>query len=428
MMRRVLALCGATATGVILAAAIPAVPEALRSLVGWKVSIADHQHGCAANKDCGEQNSPEHAATDRHSHEEKDEGHAKEGAITLDKEQIELAGIKVADASEGALSRSVTVPGNIFANADSQQFVVGKIAGVLVDVRKRLGDSVVKGDVLALIEGREIAETKTEYLAAARASELAATVLQRERGLWEKRVSAEQDLQQARANAQEARIRLELARQKLSAIGLHEKEIGILAQAATPQLRVLEIRSPINGRVIDRKTDLGSAVRPDSELFVIADLSTVWVEMAFSTADISLIREGQKVTVANTGNGAKSEGQIVFLNPMISRRTRMARAVALLENTDLRWRPGDFVSATIETDGQRANVLVPRTALQTVEGKQVIFVRTAEGFEKREVVLGRIGVDTAEVIAGLAPGEKIAVSNTFVLKAELGKNDAEHAH
>ena len=79
-------------------------------------------------------------------------------------------------------------------------------------------------------------------------------------------------------------------------------------------------------------------------------------------------------------------------------------------------------------DGKRANVLVPRTALQTVEGKQVIFVRTAEGFEKREVVLGRIGVDTAEVIAGLAPGEKIAVSNTFVLKAELGKNDAEHAH
>lgn len=146
------------------------------------------------------------------------------------------------------------------------------------------------------------------------------------------------------------------------------------------------------------------------------------------TADLPAIVEGQSVAISGGADGKPSEGRIVFISPMLNQETRSARVIAAMDNKDLTWRPGSYVTAQIVVDKQPVALRVPRAALQTINGEQVAFVRTPEGFEKREVVLGKGDDQAVEIVFGLDPGEIVAVSNSFVLKAELGKAEAEHQH
>ena len=99
-----------------------------------------------------------------------------------------------------------------------------------------------------------------------------------------------------------------------------------------------------------------------------------------------------------------------------------------LPNTELAWRPGTFVTAEVQIADDVVTARIPKQALQTVEGKRVVFLRTENGFEKRKVETGKSDDEAVEIISGLEPGGEIAVSNTFLLKAELEKNESEHDH
>ena len=360
------------------------------------------------------------------------EGHAEsenENRLTLSEEQIAAAGIKLTSAQGGSIARLVTAPATIAADIDRLTQVTAKIDGTIAALRVKLGEQVAAGQVLATIESREIAEAKSNFLAASRAEELARITFERESTLWKKRVTAEQDFLKARAEAEDAHIKLELARQKLATLGLGGAEIATLLKGRTElaTLRLREVRAPIAGRVIEQQATLGAAVGPDTKLFTVADLGTVWVEMAVPSSDLPYVKEGLTVTVSGAG-GERGEGQIVSISPVIDPETRAARAVARLANPDQSWRPGSFVTAAIATDAQPVDLVVPREALQTIGNEQVVFVRTPEGFEKREVVLGRSNEREVEIVFGLDPGEQIAVVNSFTLKAQLAKAEAEHSH
>jgi cobalt-zinc-cadmium efflux system membrane fusion protein len=359
------------------------------------------------------------------------EAHAEEGgegSLTLTAEQIEAAGIRLAEVGGGTIARRVTVPGTVAANADRLARVPARVAGIVAELRRRPGDQVAAGEVLAVVESREIAEAKADYLAALRTEALARTTAERERRLWERRVTAEQDHLKAQAEAEEARIRLDLAQAKLAALGLGPEEIAALRRQPLGALRRQEIHAPLAGRVIERRVALGAAVAPETETFVVADLSVVWVEMAIAADDLAQVHEGQDVVIAGQGTDRRGEGRVIFISPVLDAESRTARAVAEFPNPDGAWRPGAFVSAAIATDERAVDVVVPPDALQTMGGETVVFVRTAEGFERREVVLGRRDERGTEVVFGLDAGETIAVTNTFVLKAELGKSEAAHGH
>lgn len=225
-------------------------------------------------------------------------------------------------------------------------------------------------------------------------------------------------------------MRVDLARQKLSALGVPEKEIAGLSRQSTA-LQRYELRSLIAGRIVERLVDLGAPVGGEGqakELYVMADLSTVWIELAVSTEHLPQITEGQPVAIAAGTEGKGSAGKIVFISPILNPETRAARVIAAVDNKDLTWRPGSYVTAQVTIEEQPVRLRVPRTALQTIGGEQVVFVRTPEGFEKREVALGKSDDQFVELAFGVDPGEEVAVANTFVLKAELGKSEAEHAH
>jgi cobalt-zinc-cadmium efflux system membrane fusion protein len=113
---------------------------------------------------------------------------------------------------------------------------------------------------------------------------------------------------------------------------------------------------------------------------------------------------------------------------MLNQETRSARVIATMDNKGLVWRPGSFATAQVIVEEIPVDIRLPRAALQTLKGEQVVFVRTKQGFEKRDVVLGKQDDSAVEVVFGLDPGDEVAVANSFVVKAELGKAEAEHAH
>jgi cobalt-zinc-cadmium efflux system membrane fusion protein len=365
------------------------------------------------------------SATDEARHDRHDD----EGAIKLTNEQIAAAGIEVGQAQAGVLSRRRFVPGLVTPSGDRIARVAVRLLGTVVELRKRLGDPVEQDEVVAVIESREVADAKSEYLATRVTDEPQQTLFARATSLWQSKVVTENDYLRARASAQDARVKFDTARQKLFTLGLSEEQIAALPDQPAASLRRQELRSPIAGRIAERRVDLGALVGregQESELYVVVDLSELWVDLAVAPADLPAIREGQEITVAIGASGERAPARIIFVSPLLDRETRTARVVASLANPDQTFRPGSFVTAEIPLSKDNAEVVAPKSALQTIKGSRVAFVRNEHGFEARKVVTGREDDRAVEIVSGLSAGESIAVTNTFTLKAELGKAEAEH--
>jgi cobalt-zinc-cadmium efflux system membrane fusion protein len=295
-------------------------------------------------------------------------------------------------------------------------------------LHKKIGDLVQKNELLAVLESRELADAKSEYLATRLTNELQQDLFEREKALWEKKIESEQQFLRSRNAAAQAKMRSDIARQKLFALGLTAAAIAEVPSEPEASLRRQEVHSPMSGRVVERKVELGMAMGRDNletELFVISDLDRVWVEIAVSPADLPLIKEGQAVLITARGIHEKAEGKIVFISPTLDKESRSARVVAEIANGSGVWRPGSFVTAAIAFEEQPVTLAVPTTAIQNIGAGSVAFVRMPEGLQKRQVILGQSDDRIVEVVSGLRPGEVIAVSNTFLLKAELMKALAE---
>jgi len=222
----------------------------------------------------------------------------------------------------------------------------------------------------------------------------------------------------------EAKLRVDLARQKLASLDLSEAEIAALPSQPVASLRRKDIRAPISGRVIERLVSLGQPVGGEGqakELYVLSDLSVVEADLAVPVADLAAVREKQSVSLA-APEGRNVEGAIIFVNAMLTPETRTGHVIASFANGDFLLRPGSVLNATIALARSPVAVKIPRAALQMIGGEAIAFVRTQAGFIKRKVETGAGDDESVEIRSGLAPGEIIAVSNTFVLKAELGKN------
>jgi cobalt-zinc-cadmium efflux system membrane fusion protein len=179
--------------------------------------------------------------------------------------------------------------------------------------------------------------------------------------------------------------------------------------------------------VIAKHVAVGEVLKDDTEAFVVADLSTVWVDLNVPVADLLLVRKGQRVVV-EAGAAMQAEGTIGYVSPVVAEETRTAVTRVVLPNPDGRWRPGLFVTATIAVSDTPVSLLIPKTALQTVDGQPSVFVQTPEGFAPRPVTLGRANETQVEITAGLQAGERYAATETFVLKADLGKGAGAHDH
>jgi cobalt-zinc-cadmium efflux system membrane fusion protein len=394
-----------------------------------------HDHkGHGHQEDTRREATEEGATKEEHAHGEEDgHGHAhdhehgEEPLVRLSEAQQQQLGIALAVAQAGTLETSLTLPGTVGLNTERVVRIVPRIPGVVRAVRKRLGDAVRAGEVLAVIDSRELADAKASYLAAGERVTLAESTFLREKGLWEKKISPEQDYLEAKQALTEARIELQAAKHKLQALGLSAASLKQLASRPEGSLTRYEIVSPLAGTLIEKTVTAGELLKDDTEAFVVADLSTVWVTLQVPPTALSTVQRGQRVVVS-AGGMMEAEGNISYVAPVLLEETRTAATRVELPNPDGRWRPGLFVTATITSGDNTASVLIPKAAVQTIEGRPSVFVKTEEGFSPRPVTLGRANETHVEVVSGLSPGERYAATETFILKAELAKGEASHQH
>jgi len=192
-------------------------------------------------------------------------------------------------------------------------------------------------------------------------------------------------------------------------------------------LQVYSVTSPLAGVITERFTNSGEQAEA-GPLFTVADLSTVWVELSLFPRDRSRVRTGQVVRVRASESDLSSEGPIVFVSPLGSSASQSLTARVQLDNDDGRWTPGLYVQGEVAVGESTVPLAVPAAAVQTLEGGPSVFVEDADGLEPRAVQIGRTDGRNVEIVGGLKAGEKVVVEGSFVLKAELGKGEAEHDH
>ena len=334
---------------------------------------------------------------------------ADKDAVMLSAQQIADAGIEVGRPTIGGIAGAIELPALIQGDPQGVQVVSATIGGRLVALNRNLGQPVGRGETLAIIESREAASLNAEVEAARARSALAQSNLRREQRLFAERVSPEQDLVAARTAATEANIAVRLAQQQLSATG-----------GSGGALNRVAIRSPIAGQVIARAATLGQTVAADGELYRVANLSRVTIAASLSPADAGRVRPGTRVEV--TSAGRRQEGRVTFVSPVLDETTKLVQVLATLDNSGGTWRVGEPVTASILLPSTNdRSIAVPSTAVQSVENKTVVFVRTPTGFKAMPVTAGRRNGDQVVITAGLNGSERIATTNSFTLKAELGK-------
>lgn len=193
-------------------------------------------------------------------------------------------------------------------------------------------------------------------------------------------------------------------------------------------LTVYELRAPIAGTIIDRHAALGEFASEQKPAFVIADLSTVWVDFAVHRRDLGRVQFGNTVMIATDDSQPPVEAKLSYIAPVGSADTQTALARAVVKNPDLRLRPGLFVTGRVLLSAKPVDLAVKKIALQTHENRTVVFVRSGEKFEAREVETGERDAEHVEVLFGLNNGDVYASKNSFVIKAEMGKGAAGHEH
>jgi cobalt-zinc-cadmium efflux system membrane fusion protein len=262
-------------------------------------------------------------------HEAKPAGSAaKPTVVAMDDERIKLAQIEQRNVGPATIAKRLAVPGTIVPDANRVVHVSVKLAGTVAELRKNIGDDVVKDEVIAVLESREVADAKSEYLAARLSNELQQDLTARDKSLWEGRAVPEQQYIKSRNAAAQTAMRFGIARQKLLALGVRDDEISALPQAPDASLRSQNVRAPISGRIAERKVELGTAVGRDNletELFVIVDLSRVWVDLSVSSADLPMVKEGQSVAISTRGQIENSIARIVFVSPLLEGYSDRAR-------------------------------------------------------------------------------------------------------
>lgn len=190
-------------------------------------------------------------------------------------------------------------------------------------------------------------------------------------------------------------------------------------------LQTYGIKSPIAGNVLERHVNPGESVGSDAVLLKVADLSTVWAEFAVFTRDLGRVRGGLAVTVTGSDHAQTATGVIAYVASAGDSDSQSVAARAVLDNAGGRWIPGQFVAAEVAISEVRAAVAVRPSALQSINGKTVVFVQTPRGFAAREVTTGQRSHDAVEITRGLNTGERYAAANSYLVKADLLKGEAE---
>jgi membrane fusion protein, heavy metal efflux system len=352
-----------------------------------------------------------------------DSGHDSE----LSPEKLQRLGIEVAVADNSPVALELERPAEVKFDSDYVVHIVPRVAGVVSQVDVSQGQVVEKDQLLAVIQSRELAELKAEYLADVERLGLARENFEREKRLWEKKITSEKDYLAEKSALAEANIALTVSQQKLRALGFSHAHVDTLRDKKNAELTTYEIRTPIAGTVIERHLSLGEAVSTETDVFMVAETSSVWVDITVYPEDLPSVSAGQAVRI-DPGSGDVVEGRIAFVTANVHEETRTAVARVIIDSAGGRLKPGMFVKALIEVGEETAGVRLPKAAIQSFNNSPVVFVQEGENFEPRPVKIGRENSKYVQVLSGVSEGDSYVAEGAFTLKALIQKSQIGEGH
>jgi cobalt-zinc-cadmium efflux system membrane fusion protein len=333
--------------------------------------------------------------------------------MTMGPERLAASGVLVQPVSTSGLAAEIVAQASVEAEPGGQAVLTARAPGSVSRILKQLGDPVRAGETIALVQSREAGQIAAARSVAAAKADLARKVLARERSLYEQKVSPRQDLEQAQAELAAAEAEARSASSAVSAADVSRDG------------RYVMVVSPISGRITAMAASLGAFVQPETELFRIADPARIQIEAAVTATDANRIRPGDQAVI-ETNTGETRSAVVRSVTPGVSKETRSATVVLALAGGAGVVQPGQLVRARITSrQSTSSGIVVPEDAVQVVEGRDAVFVRTPKGFRVQPVTVGQRSAGRVQIVEGLKGGESIATRNAFLLKAELGKSAEE---
>jgi cobalt-zinc-cadmium efflux system membrane fusion protein len=370
----------------------------LGAVLGFAVARATDPHSPAEAHD-------EHG---EHGEGEAEEAHA-EGFVALKPADAPAAGVELAHVERGG-GADILLPGRIAPAANAQSTVGAPLDGTIVEMHVAAGSSVRRGSPIASIRSPDGAAARAELDSARAALDLAEAADRRDSSLFDQGAVSRQQWEATRAATLKAQADLRAAEAELAAMG-SPSSAGIVV-----------VRSPIAGAVMRISTAPGAVLDDGEEIAAIADASRTELVFDAPPASIGAIAVGAHIE-GRGASGEVIEGEVTGVGPGVAGAGATVRARVIGRSPP----PGTVISGRLA--GGSGDVLtVPSDAVQTVEGRPVVFIAEAEGFRARPVIPGRVSSGRTEIIGGLEGDEQIAGTGAFLLKAELGKGDAEHGH
>jgi len=350
-------------------------------------------------------------AEEEHSEEE---GHGPEGFVEMDAARAQAAGIITEAVSPGGLASEILAQGFVATTSEGEAVLTARADGAIVKITQHLGDNVRRGETIALLESREAATLVADRSAAAARVEAARSAFAREKQLFEARVTARQDFEAAQASLAEAEAELSRAQSAASASRL------------SGDGRTLAITSPITGRLTRADARLGAYVLAGTDLFHVADPNRLQVNASVLPADARRVQVGD-TAVIELPDGETRAATVHSITPALDAQSKTATLVLTPQGVG-QLTAGQGVRVRVRPSGQSGDgrMTLPEEAVQTVEGRNVVFMRGAKGFQATEVVIGERSGGRIEIVSGLPASAVVATKGAFLLKAELGKGEAEH--
>ena len=380
-------------------------------LVGLSMLLATA--GCDKKTDDKKEASPA-ASASAEGHDEHEELPRR---VKLKPEVIRDAGIKTAPVHRGTLAVTISLPGEIAADPDRAARIASPAAGKVEEVRFKEGAVVKKGDVLAVIRVPELGKVRGAQAAASAKAKAARQNAERLKALLEKRLTSEQAVIDAEAEARALSI-------EAQALGTELAALGAGAQEGSPFK--LSLRSPIDGVVIARDAVVGQPLTADDTLGSIADLREVWFLGRVFEKDLGRMKVGSGVEVQlNAYSNERFTGKVDYVGQKIDPVARTVTARITLANRNDLLRIGLFGMAHVATgepETHEPRLLVPRSAVCEVGQKPAVFVKLNESeFDLHEVVLGDAALGQVEIVSGLRDGEEVVSEGVFTLKSTVLK-------
>lgn len=350
-----------------------------------------------------------------------------EWRVRLSAEQTAAAGMEILKAGPARLGDEVELQGEVRVAPNGETVVLAPVAAVVVSAPVALGQAVRQGEVLAVLESRELADLKRAYLEARERAALAESTFQREAQLWKEKITPEQDYLAAKSAKAEAAINLASSRAGLMAFGVSDADLRGLSLAQPGNLSRLVLRAPRSGRITARELAPGQRVTPDSALFTIADLDSLVAVLSATSSQLEGIKPGQPASIVLVNGERRGSGKVTIVSPQFSETNRAAAIYVALDKA-AQWRPGQFVKARITRAQKKAAVVVSNEALQSFRDWTVVFAKYGDDFEVRPVTVGARDSQRSEILEGLSAGQEYVGKNSFLLKADIGKSEAAHDH